>query len=350
MLELAPLIEAVQRNCDIADARHAGDVTLCTYLLEMREHFRWERGLALDAEPAKAELAQWLTEREALWNDLAASDFCELPVAGRLHAPFEVAAINDALLPQGFVYGAGLGRFRRPQFFLAELVRSERHGELTVLVCGRERARDLAAMPAALQDGVIYVRQDALRRWLWQKIELWGMKRQPGALQSALEHYGYGADPEGGLERMARGETETLILHEIGEAGAGVLLGQAWREMLAAFSSRKLELLARACRDNLADCSVTLPALLERGNLGALHFFFANFDGMRRLLHPALERAYRRWRENGDDAILARAAAEGARHWEEVCGKLLAIAAAHPADAESALAAWAREDGRALAL
>ena len=38
---LGPFIEAVQRNCHIADARHAREMTLCTYLLEMREFFRW---------------------------------------------------------------------------------------------------------------------------------------------------------------------------------------------------------------------------------------------------------------------------------------------------------------------
>ena len=41
--KLQPLLSAVQRNCHISDARHAGDYTLCIYLLKMREYFRWER-------------------------------------------------------------------------------------------------------------------------------------------------------------------------------------------------------------------------------------------------------------------------------------------------------------------
>jgi len=41
------LVEAVRRNCHIADARHAREMTLCTYLLEMREFYRWEAGIAL---------------------------------------------------------------------------------------------------------------------------------------------------------------------------------------------------------------------------------------------------------------------------------------------------------------
>ena len=39
------LLEAVQTNCHIADARHAQDLSLCTFLLQMREFHRWERGL-----------------------------------------------------------------------------------------------------------------------------------------------------------------------------------------------------------------------------------------------------------------------------------------------------------------
>ena len=33
-------VAGVQANCDLADARHARDLTLCTYLLQMREKIR----------------------------------------------------------------------------------------------------------------------------------------------------------------------------------------------------------------------------------------------------------------------------------------------------------------------
>ena len=45
MRNLPQLASAVQRNCDISDARHAGDYGLCTFLLKMREYFRWENEL-----------------------------------------------------------------------------------------------------------------------------------------------------------------------------------------------------------------------------------------------------------------------------------------------------------------
>ena len=41
------LVHSVQRNCHIADAHHAREATLCNYLLEMREFYRWEHEVPL---------------------------------------------------------------------------------------------------------------------------------------------------------------------------------------------------------------------------------------------------------------------------------------------------------------
>ena len=65
-----PLVEAVQTNCHIADARHAADLTLCTFLLQMREFYRWEKGLPLGAALVARGGGAWLARREALWADL----------------------------------------------------------------------------------------------------------------------------------------------------------------------------------------------------------------------------------------------------------------------------------------
>jgi hypothetical protein len=316
---MAPLIETVQRNCHIADARHAREMTLCTYLLEMREYYRWEHDMPPGALLPRADIGRWISEREALWEGVADKDFAPLPVAGALHDAFAAIAVNETLLPQGLVYGAGIGRFRKPHFFLGRLARAETHDGLRVLVCDCEYARDLTAIPAALQGGTVIVRREALRQWLWEKAEAWGVKRQPGAMARALAAYDYDADPAAGLARMSERETGTLILHERGEHAAGKLLGPGWEEMLAAFSSRRAELVARALRDNLADCLVTLPALLEQADSASLHFWFANFDGLRRTLFPRLVAAY----EAGDAVALADAVTAGRGHWLAVAQDVL---------------------------
>lgn len=317
---MAPLVEAVQRNCDIADARHAREMTLCTYLLEMREYYRWEHDLPPGAMLPRADIGRWIAEREALWEGVVDADFAPLPVAGALHDPFAAMAVNEMLLPQGLVYGAGIGRFGKPHFFLARLASAETHDGLRVLVCDCEYARDLTAIPAALQGGTVIVRREALRQWLWEKAEAWGVKRQAGAMARTLAAYDYDADPVAALARQTERETGTLILHERGEHAAGKLLGPGWEAMITAFTSRRAELVARALRDNLADCLVTLPVLLERGDAASLHFWFANFDGLRRDLFPRLVAAY----EQDDAAALAEAVAAGRRHWLDVARDVLA--------------------------
>jgi Family of unknown function (DUF6866) C-terminal domain/Family of unknown function (DUF6866) N-terminal domain len=320
----APLLAAVQRNCDIADARHARDMTLCTYLLEMREFYRWEQDLPLGSPPPRDDVGRWISEREALWEKLFDEDFGKLPVAGERVDPFAATDINDALLPQGLVYGAGIGRFRKPHFFLGRLDRVERHDGLSVLVCECEYARDLMAIPAALQGNTVIVRREALRQWLWEKAEAWGMKKIPGAMSRALDAYGYGDDPAAALERMVDGETATLILHERGEHAAGRFLDPGWQEMIASCAKRRSELMARAVRDNLADCLVTLPTLVERDNPASLHFWFANFDGMRREIFPWLAEAYERWLPEDDRTPLFDAIAAGCEHWQAQAECLLA--------------------------
>lgn len=321
---LSLLIEAAQRNCDIADARHAREATLCTYLLQMRERYCWERKLPLAAQPPKDDLARWLTEREASWNGLENGEYETLQIGARRFDPFEVDALNSELAAHGLVYGAGYGRFHQPHFFLAALERDFSRDGTRVLVAGCEYARDLAAVPAALQGDTIYVRREALRRWLWEKVGFWRARKSGGALARALECWGLEAGDEAAFERMVEAETETLILHELGEARAAAKLGSAWEDMLGSLEDRRAELLARAVRDNLADCLSTLPALLERDAQASLHFWFSHLDGMRRELFPALAAAYRDWRDSGSAAALEATIGAGAAHWERVARGLLA--------------------------
>jgi hypothetical protein len=322
---MAPLLEAVQRNCHIADARYAREMTLCTYLLEMREFYRWEHDLPPGAALARDDIGRWISEREALWEGVADEEFQPLPLAGTMYEAFAAAEVNAALLPAGLVYGAGIGRFHKPHFFLGRLARSESHDGLTVLVCDCEYARDLTAIPAALQNGTVIIRRESLRQWLWEKAEAWGVKQKPGAMARALAGYGYADDAAGALARMTERETETLILHERGEHAAGRLLGPGWEAMIAGFTSRRPELVARAVRDNLADCLSTLPTLIAAENWPSLHFWFANFDGLRRELFSRLAEAYEAFLVNGDVTPLSAAVVTGREHWQCVGQQVLAL-------------------------
>jgi hypothetical protein len=320
----AELVAAVQHNCHIADARHAREMTLCTYLLEMREFYRWEAGIPLGDSLARPQVGTWLTAREALWETLGEADFDPLPLGDAQYEPFAVAGINHALQPHGLVYGAGIGRFGKPHFFLGRLERKLDDGDLTVLVCEYEYARDLTTIPAALQGDTVIVRREALRQWLWEKAEAWNIKQTAGALALALAAHGYADDPAAALERMTAAEIDTLILHERGEHAASRLLGVAWEERLVCSKKRRAEILMRAVRDNLADSLVTLPALIERQAWPSLWFWLANLDGMRRELWPAMA-AFDYEKVGADKTALQTVATCGSAHFEDLARRLLAL-------------------------
>ncbi|MBN8764171.1 MAG: hypothetical protein BGP20_02635 [Thiobacillus sp. 63-78] len=350
MLELSALIDTVQKNCTIADARHARDMTMCTFLLEMREYYRWEMEIPYGARLPKDELGDWLNTRESLWNAVEEEDFAPLPLSAAGIDPFEADDINRALIPQGLVYSSGLGHFRKPHFVLAELKRAEVRDGVQVLVAGCEYARDLIAPPAAMRDGTIFLRMDAVRRLLWNKYEEWQWKEKDTALGRAFAYYDFEHDIERGLDRMAEAESEAMILHEIGEARAETLLGEDWNAMLGHLKSRHAELLARAVRDHLADCLVTLPTLLEREAIGSLHFYLANLSGLRRALFPALLQAYEAWLGSGDTATLASVVKAAEAHWLDAARHLSATYHRDPAQGDAQLNALAGGDLAGLRL
>jgi hypothetical protein len=300
-------------------------MTLCNYLMEARELFRWEQGIAPTATLPGEEVGPWLAERERLWATLEEADYRPLPLGDDLVDPFDVDRINTTLVPQRLVYGAGIGRYGKPQFFLGDLAHEELRDGARVLVSGREHARDLAPAPAATRGGTIWLRTESLRRVLWERVEPWLIARRQGTWRVLLDEFGFAADPEAALERMTLAERESLLLHELGEVAAGRRLGTDWEALLERLSSRRAETFARAARDHLADCLVTLPALVERGPGASLHSWFAALDGMRRTVFPRAVAAYTAWIGGDDGRALADAAAAGARHWQAVCERLLAL-------------------------
>ena len=164
------MLDAVRTNCHISDAQHARDMTLCTYLLEMRELYRWERGIALGvADAASGGRRLDGAAGGAVVVAGGTRRMCRCRFDALSVDPFDVESANRALVGHHLVYGAGIGRFGKPQFFLASLEREEWRDGVRVLVAGREHARDLSAAPAASRGGTIYVRMESLQRWLWER-------------------------------------------------------------------------------------------------------------------------------------------------------------------------------------
>lgn len=343
MLNLGDLTRVVQKNCDISDARYAGDFSLCVYLLKMREFYRWEHEIPLDRALSKDAVGAWLDEREHLWDAIESAAFEPLPLDRGELDPFDTAAINHALIPHGCVYSGGYGRFNKPHFFLGALrERQERDGH-TLYISTCEYARDLVAPPAMRLGNDIYVRQESVRRFLWERIEETRWAPCNEIMRRALAAYGFESDADAALERMTQNEADTMILHELGEGRAGLLLGAEWEQILAATTRTPAEIALRAIRDLLADCLVTLPRLIERDNVAALHFHFANFIGMRRQLYPRALDAYRCWTGGGDMNEVRAAAAAGADLWLDTARALIDVSRRAGAASGAAIEQWLRQ-------
>ena len=336
-LAVSDLAETVQYNCHISDARYGAEDSLCVYLMKMREYFRWEKQLPYGASLGREQVGEWLQAREQLWEELEQAEMRPIEIDGLKYDPFDADAINARLAPRGLVYSGGLGNRAKPHFFLGKLERWRSSDGYSVFVVASEYARDLTAPPAMTLGRSIFLRRESLRRLLWEKLESWRWNRPDNALGRAFACYDFEAALAASLDAMTEREINTLLLHEQGECAAAPRLGEDWNPMLLALAGTPAELMARAVRDHLADCLVTLPALATSLEAASLHFYVGNLNNMRKDLFPALLAAYSTWLERGDAGALAQVAEAGRSHWARVAAEMRAIYRASAADAPDAI-------------
>jgi hypothetical protein len=337
------LLRAVQYNCDVSDAQHAGSYTLCIYLMHMREYFRWHQQLGLEAVLGAAEVGEWVDAREQQWADLREADYQELPILGHRVDPFDADTVNDWLVPRGYCYSAGVGRLGKPVFFVGELIRVENGEGYRLFQTGAELVRELMAPPAMTRGDVIWIRRESLRRVLWEMVDEWRWKKPRNAMSRVLDCYGFAGDAETALQRMTDEFTETVILHELGELVCGRWLGDDWERMLQALGPSVAEVLARAVRDHLADCVTVLPALLTQEEQAPLHFYFASMTPARKQLFPALYNAYQGWLADDNRALLKQAVRQGQGHWRAGADAILSAYRSQGADAGESIAGLAEQ-------
>jgi hypothetical protein len=341
MLNLKALTESVQKNCHISDAQFAGHYTLCVFLLKMREYYRWEKAIPQSHPLPKEAVGSWLTQRENEWDELESLSLSAITIGNESFEPFESAAINQRLNPLGYVYSGGIGVFHKPYFFLGKLEKKQTQHGITLLVSSDEYARDLVAPPAMLQDNTVFIRKQCLRRAIWERIEEWLLKRAADSpIARTLACYSSknsAEDMESILDQITDNELESVFLHETGEAQAQQLLGPEWEVLLSQLPRSKAELIVRAVRDHLADSLTTLPHLLETQNEASLHFYFANFIGMRRELFPEALSAYQLWVESGNLRPLKDVVHRGQQRWLSQARQILSMHEANPDSQVSAI-------------
>ena len=321
-IDINTLTRSVQRNCHISDAKYAGHYSLCIFLLKMREYYRWEQQIPLSQTLTKSDVGEWLSQRECTWQDYENQELETLRIGSLSFEPFDTPEINRQLNPLGYVYSGGYGVFHKPHFFLAELHEQKTMDGHDIFISQQEFARDMVAPPAMIVGNQIFVRKESLRRFIWEKIEEWRLRSDSDTpMARALACYKK-SDIEKVLTDMCENECYSALLHEIGEAKATNLLGPEWKQILQELPHSGLELKLRAIKDHIADAISTLPGLLEKENIPALHFYFANFTGMRKEIFPEAVDAYNEWVNTKNLNVIEKLSNMGKTRWLDIASRI----------------------------
>ncbi len=323
-MDIQALINNVQLNCHISDARHAGNYTLCVYLLKMREFYRWEHQHTFTEKLAKDDIGDWLTAREELWQALENDDYHSITIADKNYDPFNSANINQSLLSDKLIYSGGYGIKDKPHFFLAELEKKEHINDYTIYISGKEYARDLTSPPAMSHNKTIYIRRESFKRLIWEHTDEWRWNKPENAMARAIRCYDFDNDLENALTDMTNNELDAAVLHEIGEIQAGENL-EGWHQMMTDITFTQAEIMARAVRDHYADTLHTLPILLKNNNQASIHFYFANLTQMRKHIFPSLMNAYNQWCENKNIKIIEQTVTMAVDHWKNIAQQMLIL-------------------------
>jgi len=319
------LISQVQYNCDISDANHAGNYTLCIYLLKMREYYRWIHALEFADNFTAESMTQWLRDKEDIWDQVVDKPFKPLQLYEKSYQPFDSQPINVKINQHQLYYHAGIGQKAVQHFFIADLIEQKTQDQISISITGQEYARDLTAPPALSTQDEIVIRQESLKRMCWERYQEWHWSQLENTMGTAMSYYPFEDDITEALAMITTVEQNTLIQHELGEMQISREHGADWSEMMLELLGSKAELLARGVRDHLADCLSTLPFLIEQANEASIHFYFANLTYIRKDLFPSAIEAYSQWTSSGNSKPLLDLTQKAATHWRKTLLEILTI-------------------------
>jgi len=322
------LARQIEVNCAISDANHAGAFSICGLALRFRDLYKWTNGLDAWEEDDSGRLLDWIGLTEERWEKVAESAYQPLSLNGAPVDLFDTRTINEALIPGGYFYGAGLLGNLKPTFFLSPIEKRIRAAGYTVYLLGRELARDMMTLPATHQDNAVLVRTHSARQVLWDEMAFLKKSGRP-ALEFALNRLGLTRTdpPRKRLERVLQAHIGTYIRHEIGELLDTTFDRRAWQEIVGTFVRTPVELLARATKDLLADTHPkgVLSHLIAQKEAPALALYAALIDGFYKQVFPELQQAFGKFMQTENWTLLADAARLGRRRAVTTAKELMAL-------------------------
>lgn len=316
-MDIDRLAGQIKLNCNISDARFWGYYSICGLLMRLRELYRSEKSLKpWEGIPMKA-ISEWIEARETMWKELENENLKPVEINGNVYDPFEIDEINK-LLNHGFVYGGGYGRFNKPTFFLAELKELRELYDYRIYYAGKELCRDLSASVAMLQGRCIFIRLQALKMLLWDKLQELGSRRFGGLLKEAFSSYGiekddvYSEELCGKIDKISATLSELFLQHELGEAFEDEH-SEEWFDILNHNKNRSTEFYVRGIKDLLADTSDIGPLkwIIDKRDRSLLNFYFVFLDGIVKELFPGIVNSFQGFIEKNNWSVIDKARKDG---------------------------------------
>jgi hypothetical protein len=330
------ILRDIQHNCNISDARDHGIYSMCTMVLKLRNLYKWECGVEPWQEAEPADLLGWIDGKEKYWQTIAEQPYREIKLNGSFYPPEDLQTINNAVGSMGLVYGCGYGRSMKAIFFVAEKLEELEISGCRVLILGKELAKEMASPFAMTQEGIIYIRRESLRYFLWDQIqELRSSCRT--SFRHALQLHGVLGE-NGQLDQkllkqkistIVDEEMDLFIYHEIGELLQKTLDSATLQKIITTFPASVIELVCRSIKDILADTHPhgLLVHLIRDKRATSFSFYVGFLDGLRKMLFPEIFEAFNTFLQNGDWLAVEQAREQCRKRNLELAGRIKTIAA-----------------------
>ncbi len=310
-MDITDIVRQIKYNCDVSDAKYWGYFSLCGLLLRLRELYKSEHNLSPWSKVNPQDIGEWIKVKESLWADLESNALKDLHIDGVAFKPFDASEINSCLMKDNLIYGAGLGLYKKPIFFLGELYSYNIIDDYQVYFIKTEYVRDLFNSSGMLQGKEIFIRLQHLRSILWEMfLEL--RCRENSLFEDVFSSVSISPQDETDMEFEAKIETltmrysEIILYHELAEAYES---SDEWTNIILHIEDRKAEYFLRGLKDMLANTSEygPLQKIIDAEDKGALCFYISLIEMFHKAVYPELKSAFNSFMIEGDWKTLADA-------------------------------------------
>lgn len=259
-------IENVRYNCDVSDAQYWGYFSICTLLLRLRELFKVGKNLEPWDRINTEEIMPWIDRKEKIWEELEEANLMPVKLNGKSYSPFNTDEINNIIVNEGFVYGAGYALFMKPSFFVGKIKNYEKIDGYDVYFIEKEIVRDLFSSPGMSIGKTVFIRITDIKFRLWDSVQNWFNKKGwiYDFLLSQFKHPLTWSYPYENFYKIIDKYCRIVLYHEISEQEEAI---SEWKKIIKHCNNSKTEHILRGIQDLIADFSERGPlnrAIIEK--------------------------------------------------------------------------------------